>query len=441
MAITAGLSPGTLREVARWYRLIDHPTQLALINDIARFKVVPAGRRSGKTERFKRHVVKQAMANPGRRYFAAAPTRDQVKKIYWADLKLLSFASLQPKRPSESDLIIYYANGAELHLIGLDQPARIEGVVWAGGGIDEIADIKADAWEANIRPALDTYNPLDPDYRAWCWLLGVPDGLNHYYDMAEYARTANDPEWRLYTWKSSDILPPDVIESAKRQMGRRQFSQEYEASFETASGRIYDDYGSANLTDEAIQPHEQLLWFHDFNYTPMSSGVGVVRDQRVLLLEEIVLPSAVARQSALEFVERYQNHQNKTLILYGDPAGKAGEKHGHDSDYTEIERVLRSNGWEYLRKVRPSTRSIKDGQNAVRAKIANAAGERFLFVNASTAPYMHKALSTGQLKKGSTFLEEDSEYQHIGTAIRYFIDYEWPIRDSQNQQLRLKGGL
>lgn len=441
MAIQSELPPGTQREVARWYRLKDHEVQLDLINDENRFKVIPAGRRSGKTERFKRYVVKKAMANPGRRYFAAAPTRDQVKKIFWNDLKLLSFTSMQPKRPSESDLIIYYANGAELHLIGLDQPARIEGVVWAGGGIDEIADVKADAWESNIRPALDTYNPLDPEYRAWCWLLGVPDGLNHYFDMAEYARTANDPDWKLYTWKSSDILPPDVIEAAKRQMSRKQYLQEYEASFETASGRIYDDYGTDNHTDARIEPHEQLVWGHDFNFTPLSSFIGVVRGADILLLDEIVLTSAVARQSALEFVERYKHHENRKLLLYGDPAGRAGEKHGHDSDYTEIERVLREHSWSYVRKVRPSTRSIKDGQNAVRAKIANAAGERFLFVNPNTAPYCHKALSTGTLKSGSTFLEEDSEYQHIGTAIRYFIDYEWPIRDAQNQRIQLKGGL
>lgn len=30
--------------------------------------------------------------------------------------------------------------------------------------------------------------------------------------------------------------------------------------------------------------------------------------------------------------------------IYGDPAGKAGEKHGHASDYTDIEGVLKANG-------------------------------------------------------------------------------------------------
>jgi hypothetical protein len=175
-----------------------------------------------------------------------------------------------------------------------------------------------------------------------------------------------------------------------------------------------------------------LCWFHDFNYTPLSSGVGVRRGSSVYLLEEIVLTSAVARQSAMEFTERYAVHQNKHVLLYGDPSGRAGEKHGHPSDYIEIEAHLRSQGWSVTRRVKPSTTSIKDGQNAVRAKICNAAGEVSLFVNPATAPYIHKALAAGQLKKGSTFLEEDSEFQHIGTAVRYFIDFEFPI----NQAMR-----
>lgn len=427
------------RELKRWYKLTPLPIQLDLIHDPVRFKIVPAGRRSGKTERAKRYIAKQAMKNAGERYFIAAPTRDQVKKIYWADMKMLCLSSLCSKSPSETELILYLDNGTEIHLIGLDRPERIEGILWTGGVIDEIADIKPEAWESNIRPALDTFNPTRPDYKAWCWLIGVPDGLNHFYDMAEYAKTANDPDWKLYHWKSSDILPAETIDAAKRQMSAKQYKQEYEASFETASGRIYDDYGSDNSTIETIKPHEQLLWYHDFNFTPLSSGVGVRRGDSVFLLEEIILTSAVARQSAMEFIERYKGHLNKHVIIYGDPAGKAGEKHGHASDYTEIERMLRDGGWRFTRKVKPSTRSIKDGQNAVRAKIKNASGDVSLFVNAKSAPYTHKSLATGQLQKGSTFLEADSEYQHIGTAIRYFLDYDFPIISNQASQVKIGG--
>jgi len=406
--------------------------QLALVDAVhkgVRFPLVPAGRRSGKTERFKRFLVHQANAVPGP-YFAAAPTHDQAKKIFWDDLKAFSLCSLHPRRPSESDRIIYMPNGSEIHVIGLDKPQRIEGVPWKGGGIDEFADVKSTAWEANILPALNTVQPTDPDYRAWCWLLGVPDGLNHYYDLCMRAESGDDPNFKVFHWKSSEILPEDVLTAMKRAMSAKQFRQEFEASFETASGRIYEDYSKANYTLETIQPHEQLLWYHDFNFTPMSSGIGVRRGEGgrdVYLLEEIILTSAVARQSALEFVERYKDHKNKHVIIYGDPAGRAGEKHGHASDYTEMEKVLRDNGWTHTRKVKPSTVSIKDGQNAVRAKIANAAGDVSLFVNTERAPYTHKGLATLQAKKGSTYQEEESDYQHITTAVRYFIDYEFPV--------------
>lgn len=426
------------RDLARWYPLIEHPVQRALIDDPVRFKVVPAGRRSGKTERAKRFVAKTAMRNAGERYFIAAPTFAQVKAMYWADMKRLCLTSRAAAAPSETELIIRLDNGTDVCLIGLDKPQRIEGQFWSGGIVDEIADTKANAWPENIRPALDTFDPRRPDYKPWAWLIGVPEGLNHYFDLAEYAKTANDPEWRLYHWKSSDILSPDRIAAAKRSMSLRQFKQEYEASFETATGRIYEDYGPDNYTAETIKPHERLLWFHDFNYTPMSSGVGVRRGDSLFLLEEIILTSAVARQSAMEFVERYKDHKNRNVIVYGDPAGKAGEKHGHESDYTEIERVLRAHGWGWERRIKPSTRSIKDGQNAVRAKIKNAAGEVSLFVHPTRAPYTHKSLATGQLKAGSSFIEAESEYQHIGTAVRYLVDYDFPINASM-AQLRMGG--
>lgn len=417
------------RQLERWYPLKDHAVQLELIRAVAsgvRFPLVPAGRRSGKTERFKRFLVKQAMAVTGP-YFAGAPTHSQAKKIFWGDLKKLSLSCTHAKAPSESDLILFLPNGSEIHVIGLDKPQRIEGIPWKGGGIDEFADIKPDAWEANIYPALNTVNPLDPDYLAWCWLLGVPDGLNHYYDLCEKAKTDSSGEYRVFHWMTEEVFP-EMAARARQTMSSRQYSQEFRAQFETASGRIYENYSDDNLTTETIQPHEQLMWMHDQNFTPLSSAIGVRRGDALYLLDEIVLISAVSKQAALEFVERYKNHQNKHVLIYGDPAGRAGEKHGHASDYTDIEDVLRAHGWRFTRRVKKAHPAIKDRQNAVRAKIKTADGTVSLFVNPKTAEWCHKGLSTVQLQKGSTFQEDQkNEKQHITTAIGYCVDYEWPV--------------
>lgn len=380
------------------------------------------------------------MSVPGK-YFAAAPTHDQAKKIFWEDLKLLTFSAIHPRKPSESERIIFLPNGAEIHVLGLDKPERIEGIPWNGGGIDEIANIKPDAWEANIYPALNTVDPRRPDYRAWCWLLGVPDGLNHYYDMCQNAEVGDFVGAQVFHWMTAEVFP-EMAAEARRVMSLKQYRQEFEASFETATGRIYEDYGKHNYTDAVIEPHEQLMWAHDQNFTPLSSCIAVRRGPQdkngnyvhtndVYILDEIVLESAVSKQSAQEFVNKYGNHQNKHVIIYGDPAGRAGEKHGHASDYTDIEGVLKSNGWSFTRKVRPAHPAIKDRQNAVRAKILTADEKTSLYVNPKTAPWCHKGLATVQLLPGSSFQEDQkNEKQHITTAIGYMIDREWPISDA-----------
>tara|TARA_R110002049_G_C9113433_1_gene557900 strand:+ start:446 stop:1765 length:1320 start_codon:yes stop_codon:yes gene_type:complete len=426
------------RQLARWYELKDHDVQLDLIAAVdegVRFPLVPSGRRSGKTERFKRFLVKRANKIVGI-YFAAAPTHDQAKKIFWDDLKAMTLSTTHSKQPSESNRIIFLNNGSEIHVIGLDKPQRIEGIPWTGGGIDEFADLKGEAWEANIYPALNTVNPTRPDYRAWCWCLGVPDGLNHYYDLCEIAKVNDTGMFKVFHWKTEEIFP-EMAAEAKKVMSAKQYNQEFAASFETANGKIYEDYSPNNHTDELIQEHEQLLWHHDFNYTPMSSAIAVKRKGKYYILDEIILSSAVTEQSAIEFCERYKNHKNKHVIIYGDPAGRAGEKHGHMSDYTQMEDYLRANGWRFTRKVHKKAPAIKDRQNAVRAKILTASGEVSLFVNVKRCNYAHKGLSTVQLKKGSSFQEEETEYQHITTAIGYMIAYDHPVTSNVTSSGRM----
>jgi len=414
----------------RWYPLEPIPIQLALLTSPARFKVVPAGRRSGKTERAKRHIVKECMSNPNGLYFIAAPTYAQVKKIYWQDLKKLALTALPGFKVSESELIITFPQGAELHLIGLDKPNRIEGIPWDGGIIDEAAYIKKEAWVTSIAPALDTKDPTKPGKKAWCWIIGKPDGLNWYYELYKYALSKGDPEWEAFTWKSIEVLDEATIDAAKRRMSGKQFRQEYEASFETVSGRIYEDYSSDNYTDETIKSHEEICYFCDFNFTPMSHGIGVVRDDSVYVLDEIILQSAVGEHNALEFVERYKEHKNKRIRLYGDQSGRNGEKHSIDSEYITMERVFKEHGWTVDRRVQSKNPSIKDSQNAVRALIKNAEGIRRLFVNPVKASWMDSGLATVTVKQGSSFLEDDkNDKQHITTALRYFINYEWPIED------------
>jgi hypothetical protein len=409
---------------------MEHPVQESLLMDQKRFKVCCAGRRSGKSENAKRFLVEEAIEHPGR-YFAAAPTRPNAKDLWWDDLKLLSYPVQAPGGVSETELTIRIRNGSLIKVLGLDKPARIEGPPWRGGVVDEIADCKPGAWPEHIRPALDTLG-LD----AWCWLIGVPNGLNHYYDIAQQAKS--DPEWGFYHWVSADILPKDVIRQAMGSLSPRQFRQEYEASFETASGRVYEDYSADNHTDRVFDPKlGHVIWAHDFNYTPLSSAIMQVPKQGgpIYAVDEIVLESAVASNAAAEFIERYQRYSKKLRVLiYGDASGKQGEKHGKVSDYVRLEVDLKKAGFRVERRVPSKNPAIKDSQNSLRAKIKTAEGKVMFFVNPSKCPMLNKGLLTTQLKKGSTFQEADSDGQHITSACRYFTAKAYPVN-------RTGGGL
>ena len=314
-------------------------------------------------------------------------------------------------------------NDSEIHLIGLDKPERIEGTPWKWGIIDEFADTKAEGWHENIRPALST-----PGMNTGADLIGVPEGLNHFYDRAEYAK-GSDPDWALHTWHSSIILSDKEIEAAMRDLDPRTYRQEYEASFETASGRIYDDYSMDNHTDREFDTTRAIHWTHDFNYVPMSSIIVQHDEGTDYCVDEISLESASARNVALEFIEKYKGHERLPIFLYGDPSGKAGEKHGLLSNYVEIERLLKQHGFVNVeRRVLRSERSIRDSQASLRGRILNTLGERNFFVNPVKCKSLDKGLMTTQRAKGSAYQEDaKNPHHHITTAARFFTEYQYPI--------------
>ena len=49
--------------------------------------------------------------------------------------------------------MISLKNGAQIWVVGLDRPERIEGSPWDGGVLDEYGNMRANAWPEHIRPA------------------------------------------------------------------------------------------------------------------------------------------------------------------------------------------------------------------------------------------------------------------------------------------------
>lgn len=439
----------------RWYPLVPHPEHMRLINSPARFKVVPAGRRSGKTERAKRNLIIQALRESAEgkwmdyRYFAAAPTRDQAKQIWWLDLKAMIPKSLLGGPIRESEMTIKLITGAEIVVVGLDRPQRMEGRSWNGGVIDEIANVKPEAWAENIRPAL-------ADRTGWCWLIGVPEGRGEYFEMYQYARSGVDPEWDGFTWVSADILSEAEVESARRTMDPLIFQQEMEASFITFEGRVYYPFNREIHAAPLVQHYNSrapLLIAYDFNVEP---GVAAI-------CQEMILPHQSGKQSPIGglavigevYIPRNSNtpavcrkviadwgHHQGPVRLYGDATGGSrGSAKISGSDWELIRATLSEafgNRMEF--RVPRANPHERVRVNAVNALLMNADGDVRLMVDVNRCPNMMNDLDGVRLLKGGSGeidKKADPKLSHISDALGYLVHQEFPITERKMTEGRV----
>lgn len=430
----------------RLYPLKWHAEQARLESSPARFKVVPAGRRSGKTEKAKRSLIKTAFLTQGYadpRFFAAAPTRDQAKAIYWADLKAMIPRQLFAGTPRETDLCINLINGAEIYVIGMDKPERIEGRPWNGGILDEFANMKPGAWGENVRPALS-------DRKGWAWLIGVPEGRNHYYDLWKYAISSGDPEWAGFTWPSSDILDADEVAAAKRQLDELVFQQEYEASFINFEGRAYYPFRESTHTASLKYDDRQPIAFcFDFNVEP---GVAAVCQEQHLpsgldgtgVIGEVYIPRnsntpAVCRKLLAD----WGSHQGR-VVCYGDATGGArGSAKVDGSDWDLIKRELKPHFGERLNfRVKTANPPERTRLNSVNSRLKSSSGDIRLMIDPNKAPHVVKDFEgVTLLKGGSGEIDKKANVSltHISDGVGYYIEHEFPINNNTMQRVQISG--
>ena len=431
----------------RWTPLRPHPVQLRYWHSPHRFNVVPAGRRSGKTERAKRKLVRCAIRGTQytpARFFAAAPTRDQAKRIYWDDLKRLCPPHLVQGQPSESDLMIRLPL-SEIWVVGMDKPQRIEGQPWDGGILDEYADMKQEAWGLHVRPSLS-------DRRGWCDLIGVPEGRNHYYDtyqmaLAQMLEHGQASEWGAFSWRSEEILPAEEIAAAKRDLDPLSYEQEYGASFVNFEGRAYytfTDLHKARLRP-IYNPKQPLVICLDFNVAPgvaaicqelplpePGSGVGTA------VIGEVWIPNnsntpAVCRKILADWA----SHEAR-VDVYGDATGGAkGSAKVEGSDWDLVRRVLtfgddglKGFGHRVVYHVKDANPKERARVNALNARIASTDGTIKLMVDPLHAPHVVKDLEGVRLLEGGSGeidKKNDPNLTHISDGLGYYVESEFPI--------------
>ena len=210
------------------------PWQKEVWNNPTRFKVVAAGRRTGKSRLAAWMLIVNALQASKGHVFYVAPTQGQARDIMWQTLLELGHPVIDSSHIN--NLQIKLINGTTISLKGADRPETMRGVSLKFLVMDEYADMKPDVWEQILRPAL-------ADQKGHAMFIGTPMGRNHFYDLYKYAELSEDETYQSWHFTSYDnpILDPGEIDIAKKSMSSYAFRQEFLASFEATGSEMFKE--------------------------------------------------------------------------------------------------------------------------------------------------------------------------------------------------------
>lgn len=209
-----------------------------------RFACIVAHRRAGKTVACVNDLLRAALMckRDAGRFGYIAPQFNQVKDIAWAYVKRYAEPVLRyGGRVNESELRVELPNGAQIRLYGADNPDRLRGIYFDGAVLDEYGTMDPRIWEV-VRPALS-------DRIGWCTWIGTPNGHNDFYRIWQRSQTEGGWFSLMLRAGQTGIIPEPELESAKRDLTKDQYAQEYECSFDAAIQGAY--YGADMAEAEA----------------------------------------------------------------------------------------------------------------------------------------------------------------------------------------------
>lgn len=429
---------------SRWYALNPHKERLAfysaMVLSLKRFIVCPSGRRSGKTEYAKRAMVTKALecTHHDGWFVCAAPTRAQAKQIYWKDLKALIPSSCIA-HISETELSITLVHGPKIQVMGMDKPERIEGTPLDGILLDEFGNMKKDVWLNHIRPGLSTIGRP-----GFAWFIGVPEGRNHYYNLARKAQGKKQKNWGYFQWSAEDILPAEDIQDLKDDMDELTYNQEVKGLFINFKGRAYYGFNQEVHAAETIEydPNKDLIFAFDFNIAP---GVCAVMQEQVYhgdnpnvsrrftaVIGEVYIPRNSNTPRVCDRLIKDWQHHTGDVLIYGDSTGgNQGSAKIAGSDWDLVRQKLKPIFRDRLKFRIPNKNGPERVRiNAMNARIKTVNGQIRFLVDPDNAPHVCKDFEgVSLLEGGSGELDKkvDADLTHISDAIGYYVVGKFPL--------------
>lgn len=201
-----------------------HEGQLKVAKSEARWKILCAGRRFGKTRLGVQLCMEVALK--GGRAWWVAPTFS-IARVGWRDIAASAKSFPREIEPTVSlaNMQIDLANGGSIAVRSADNPQRLRGEGLDYLVMDEAAFVKPEVWAEVLRPTLT-------ERKGSALFISTPIGRdNWFFDLWENADEAEN--WERFRFSTTDnpMIDPEEVESARKEVGSIVFAQEYLAEF------------------------------------------------------------------------------------------------------------------------------------------------------------------------------------------------------------------
>lgn len=213
-----------------------HPKQKEVIKSKARFKVIRAGRRSGKSTMEIEDMLFHAMNGSNRNVFYVAPTQKQARSIIWEAMKS-RVGKVGEANESRLEMRVPTVQGGHstIFIAGWENRENFRGMKAFKIVFDEVDTMKGFfiGWQEIFRPALT-------DTGGSASFIGTPKKENpNLRRLEKIAEEDGDYQSFHFTTRDNPFVPPEEIDKAQKELDMDTFQQEYMAMYLDNAGALF----------------------------------------------------------------------------------------------------------------------------------------------------------------------------------------------------------
>src|SRR3990167_5875595 len=391
-----------------------HPAQKTIVKNKARFKVLVAGRRFGKTVLAVETMVFTAVSKEDAKIVYIAPTFQSARDIAFEQLKkrILAITHQINETRLEIEVRNKFKGTSKILLRSWDSVETIRGQAFDLIILDEVAQFDHfwTGWQEVLRPTLT-------DKRGKVLFISTPLGFNHLYDL--YNTELTDKDFKSFHFTSWDNphLDREELQRAKETLPKDRYLQEYEASFQKTQGLAIPEFSrEKHLYEELPMGNYEKIAGVDFGYVHPAAVPEIYWDGKKLRVDDEWYKTGRTDAQIAEYVASCHYK-----AVYPDPENAGG-----------IEELRRRE--VNVREVKKGKGSIVEGIQIIRELFLN----KQLLINKRCVNLISELESYAydDDKKSETPIKEND---HAIDALRYVVLSLFPKMDKQKKILRQLG--